>query len=242
MESFDTKSLAIIKQSGILAQQDFTNLAKLSDELAHTFLTAQVFRTRTEMEASVLNDIKFPTPDSKYWQCIREQNVMYSELVNLSYEYRKNQVEIMKMNRDIDYIDDEFDKELAQIEIERRQFAALNQERTAKDRIREIGEWHDIMDQLKPQMTASFDDVNEHQLVSYTARWIQQARNMAGETGVAERNNLIGQLDKGLKLCKERGAIPSLLKLFPGDRNKEDVLKLMGISKDEYLLLEQNNK
>ena len=216
--NFDMKSLSIIESSNILKSEDWMQLSELSSELQDMFLNVQVFRTRTEMEASILNDLKFPTPDSKYWQSMREQNVMFHELVMLSYEYRKNQVEIRILERKIATENDELEKELLQIEIEKKQFIGINQERTAKDRIREIREWHEIKVSLKPDMTASLTDVNEHQLLSYTARWINQLMGMSETTSISERNNLLGQLDKGLKLCRERGCMEKLYLLFPGKK------------------------
>jgi len=213
--NFDMQSLSIIESSRILKRKDLQQLFDMKGELQDMYLNVQIFRTRTEMEASVLNDLKFPTPDSKYWQAVREQNVMFQELVMLSYEYRKNQVEIMMLERDLTKETDELKKELLQIEIEKKQFIRINQERTAKDRIREIREWHEIKESLIPGMTASLTDCNEHQLVSYTIRWINQLVGMGENTGISEKNNLIGQLDKGLKLCKERGCIDQILARFP---------------------------
>jgi hypothetical protein len=216
--NFDLKSLSIIESSKILKQEDLKQLSALSGELQDMFLNVQMFRTRTEMETSVLNDLKHPTPDSKYWQSMREQNVMFQELVMLSYEYRKNQVEIKILEQKINAEPDELERELLQIELEKKQFIGINQERTAKDRIREIQEWHEIKESLKPNMAASLTDVNEHQLLSYTARWINQLMGMSENTSISEKNNLLGQLDKGLKLCKERGCMEKLYSLFPGKR------------------------
>jgi hypothetical protein len=213
--NFDVKSLSIIESSKILRQEDLQQLSALSGELQDTFLNTQMFRTRTEMEASVLNDLKHPTADSKYWQSMREQNVMFHELVMLSYEYRKNQVEIQILERDIADELDELKRELLQIEIEKKQFIGINQERTAKDRIREIGEWHEIKESLKPLMECDTADVNAHQLYGYTIRWINQLQGLSESTSISERNNLLGQLQKGLRLCREQGLIDKVYKQFP---------------------------
>ena len=95
-------ALATVRGASVLNVTDAANLDRLAPELRQTWETAQVFRTRTEMEMSVLNDLHFPTPDSKYWQCVREQNVMFGELVGLSFEYRKNRVEQLKELRKIE--------------------------------------------------------------------------------------------------------------------------------------------
>ena len=94
--NYGQTALDIIGESTILTAEDLNVIGELKEELVDNFMHAQVFRTRTEMEVSVLNDMNFPTPDSKYWQCQREQGVHFHELVMLSYEYRKNLVEIRK--------------------------------------------------------------------------------------------------------------------------------------------------
>ncbi len=213
-------SLDIVKSSNILEGGDFQCLLELKDELRDVFLHSQVFRTRTEMEVSVLNDVKHPTPDSKYWQSVREQNVMFQELVMLSYEYRKNLVEIKKLKRDIEKEKDKLEKELLQIESEKKTFISCNMERTAKDRIREIKEWHQIKQKLLPEMKYSLKDCDEHQLISYTKRWINQFMVMGDKGSPSEKANLIGQLDKGLKVCKEKGLLDKVLPENSHERKK----------------------
>ena len=217
---YNKLSLDIVKESQILKQEDLQAVEGMKEELQDVFLHSQVFRTRTEMEISVLNDLKFPTPDAKYWQAVREQNVMFHELVMLSYEYRKNLVEIKKLERDLKKEKDDLERELLQIEIEKKRFIALNQERVAKDRIRELKEWHEIKQNLLPQMKYSLKDVNEHQLISYTKRFIRQYMAMKDKGSPAERANLIGQLDKALKVCKQKGLLERVLPENPYERKR----------------------
>ena len=58
-----------------------------------------MFRTQTEMEFSVLNDAKYPTNAAKYWQCVREQNVFLENLMSLSFDYRRNEVKIKRLEK-----------------------------------------------------------------------------------------------------------------------------------------------
>lgn len=194
----------IITKSDILTAEDINSLAPLTQELQEGFVKAQMFRTRTEMEVSVLNDIKHPTHASKYWQSMREQNTMFSELVMLSYEYRKNIVEIKKLERDMKKEEDDLEKELLVIEIEKQMFISKNQERTAKDRIRELKAWSNIKEREAALMTEDeLSGVDDHQLISYTKRWINQTLT-AGENGSpSENQNLRGQLVSGLRACKD---------------------------------------
>jgi len=220
--NFQEQSLSIIKDAHILHDTDFNIINTLKDELDSTFRHTQIFRTRTEMESSVLNDIKFPTPDSKYWQAVREQGVMYHELVLLSYSYRRNQVEIKKLMRQLETEKDELEKEIIQIDIDRMNYMALDQERVAKDRIREIQEWHEIKEELLKDVQYSLEKVDEHQLVSYTIRWIQQMLLLNGNEGIADRINIVGLVKSGLRHCKEKGLISHLNKHF-GEKCIKDI-------------------
>ncbi len=215
----------IIQGSDILTKDDFDKLTPLTQELKETFIKSQVFRTRTEMEVSVLNDIKFPTPTLKYWQAIREQNVMFGELVMLSYEYRKNIVEIKQLQikiKKIEQIDEtnltdeaKLDVELLQIEIERKMFISKGQEKTAKDRIREIKAWSEIKEREAAQMSKEdLANVENGQLIGYTIRWLKQSIEMGNNGSPAERQNLIGQLRSGMLACIDQGIIDKVLEGF----------------------------
>ena len=61
-----------------------------------------MFRTETEMRLNFcMSDNKYPTKAAKYWQSVREQNTHFENLVHLSFDARKNEVEIKKLQRDI---------------------------------------------------------------------------------------------------------------------------------------------
>ena len=68
-------------------------------EKAHQ--NSQVFRTDTEARMSVLNDIKFPTPASKYYQSLREMNVHQDQLVYLLYDYEDKKQDLKIIEADI---------------------------------------------------------------------------------------------------------------------------------------------
>ena len=226
---FDETPFNIISQSDILTKEDINKLTPLTQELKETFIKSQVFRTRTEMEVSVLNDLKFPTSTLKYWQSVREQNVMFSELVMLSYEYRKNIVEIKKLQRDIKNEKDDLEKELLQIKIEKKIFISKNQEKTAKERIRELKAWSEIKEREAKNMSKEdLANVDNGQLIGYTKRWLKQSIEMGGNGSPSERQNLIGQLRSGILACMEKGILDKVLEGFSDDI-KEKVKEDYGI-------------
>lgn len=206
--------LDVIRHTAILKPDDFAFLSSLADELRNTMDKRQVFRTETEMAVSVLNDIKHPTKASKYWQAVREQSVMFENLVVTSFDYRRNDVQIKRLEKKLTEAADEFDREEAQIDLDECLFKKANMEVSAKDRIREIRLWSQIKADLDD---GSFDtqDVNTHQLVSYAQRFILQASNAPADMPVAEANNLKGQLISAIKEIEKRGLVDQVLTGLP---------------------------
>ena len=100
--------------NNLLDPEDVTKFKELTGELRDTWTKKQMFRTQTEMEFSVLNDAKYPTKAAKYWQCVREQNVFLENLMNLSFDYRKNEVETKQLEKKRDEEKDELENQILQ--------------------------------------------------------------------------------------------------------------------------------
>jgi len=146
----------------------------MKSELQDTFEKKQIWRTETEMRISVLNDVNHPTNASKYWQAVREQAVFFENLVTLSFDYRRNNIEILKLQRKLGTEEDELEKEIIIIDIEEKKFHKKNMEIASKDRMREIKLWSKIKSELDDG-TFNTTDVNNHQLDSYTRQFILQS-------------------------------------------------------------------
>ena len=101
---------------------------KMVPELQDNWIKRQMFRTETEMRFSVLSDNKYGTNAAKYWQSVREQNTHFENLMHLSFEYRKNDVEIKKLQREIKKEKDSLKKELQQIELEEKLYGRAGME------------------------------------------------------------------------------------------------------------------
>jgi len=228
--TYSKDGLKNIENTNFLNQDDLKDLYKMASELQEDFEKKQIYRTETEMKVSVLNDVKFPTKASKYWQAVRESSVFFEQLVYLSFEYRKNDVEIRKLKKKIAKEKDEDEKELLQIELEEKSFSKKNMQVVAKDRMRELKLWSKIKKDLNDG-SFNINDVNEHQLVSYAQRFIQE-NLISGNTGSpSERQNQVGLLDMALKESKKRGVFDKVIEGLPKEiveqiSNKWDTKKL----------------
>lgn len=206
IERYTQDSLEAIKDSDFLSPADWDALQAMQGELQDTFEKRQMWRTETEMRISVLSDMKFPTPSAKYWQAVREQNVFFQETVTLSFEYRRNNVKIQQLRQQIEAEEDALERKLLEIDLEEALFRKRHMEVAARNRVRELKLWSQIKDELEP-LVVDTESPNTHQLVSYTRRFLQQAANLTEQTPVAERNNLLGQLQTALRWCEERGVL-----------------------------------
>ncbi len=212
----------IIEKSDLIEKLDFQSILAMKDELNETFKKSQVFRTRTEAEISVLNDLKFPTPASKYWQAVREQNWMFENLVELSYDYRKKVLENKKLQLEIDSEENEIEKELKQIELERWEFHLRQMEKAWWDRIREIKMRSIIKERESKLMNPEdLEDVDNHQLLSYTGRFINQmlANKDNPWLWAWERNNLNWQFVSAVKACKQKWILHLVTKKLGRDES-----------------------
>lgn len=189
--------------SAILDPADLGRLIELKEELKDTWVKKQIFRTETEMRVSVLNDAKFPTAAAKYWQCVREQNVFFENLMQLGFNYRKNDVEIKKLQRKLDAETDDLERELIQIELEEKIYARASMELVAKDRVREIDHWSKLKDELDDG-TFDTQNVNTHQMTSLKLALQNRAQSLTAGSSQAEVINVIGPLTTVQRLEKER--------------------------------------
>jgi len=170
-----------IRDGDILEKDDMKSIANLTTELQRVFEVHQMWRTETEMRYSVLNDVKFPTPASKYWQSIREQNVFWENLVQLSCDYQKTQGELELLEIEYDEIKGKSKKHMAQrkikdAEIKQKQFTLMNMRLQAHDRVREIKLWEKIKEEQLEKGDFDINDVNKHQAESYAKRWEQEMK------------------------------------------------------------------
>ena len=179
-----------IRDVSILEKDDMQSVSKLTKELQRVFEVHQLWRTETEIRYSVLNDVSFPTPASKYWQCVREQNIFWENLVQLSCDYQKQQGELELLEIEYDEIKGASKKSQAlrkikDAEIKQKQFGLMNMRLQGHDRVREIKLWEKIKNELTDRADFDINDVNKHQVESYAERW-EKEMNIGAQTNQAD--------------------------------------------------------
>jgi len=192
--------------NNLLDPNDVKDFKEMTSELKDTWTKKQVFRTETEMRFSVLNDFKYPTKASKYWQCVREQSVYLENLMTLSFDCRRNEVKLKKLKEKLKTENDPLKKELLEIDIDEKIYNIATMQLVAKDRMREIKLWS----QLKKEFddgTFDTENVDTHQLNSYHIIMKNRVNTLTPGSSQPEVFNALGQLKSIEREKKERGLI-----------------------------------
>ena len=189
--------------NNLLDPNDVNAFKELTTELRDTWTKKQVFRTETEMRMSVLQDAKYPTKASKYWQCVREQNVFLENLMTLSFECRRHEAKIKWLEKKVESETDEYKLEKYRIDLDEARYGLANMQLVAKDRMREIKLWSTLKKEFND---GSFDtkDVNRHQLESYHHIMKNKAETLTSGSSQPEVFNVLGQL-KTIERVKKSG-------------------------------------
>ena len=196
--------------NNLLEQEDLSAFKGMVDELRDTWTKKQMFRTETEARFSVLQDNRYPTKASKYWQCVREQSSYLDNLMTLSFDYRRNEAKITWLEKKIDKEEDEYKKTKYEIDLDECRFAKASMEKTAKHRMREIKMWSKLKGEFND---GSFNDkdVNQHQLESYGLQYSEKAKSLNANSSESEVFNVMGQL-QSLQRIKKSGELESSYK------------------------------
>ena len=209
----------------ILPEKDVKDFKSMASELKDSWRKKQMFRTETEMRVSVLDDIRHPTLASKYWQAVREQSVMFEQVVILSFDYRRHDVKIKQLQRKIKEEKDDLKIELFKIDLEQKIFDRANMELQAKDRMRELRLWSQLKDELiKEDPNFDKEDVNNHQKESLpkrlekTWKFFDKSRDPSGAKNIASQLVTAHRLQKKGELPISNGSLDKTIRNDTNDQ------------------------
>jgi len=209
----DIKSLVeneIPNLHNLLSTEEVSDFKAMTEELRDTWTKKQMFRTETEARFSVLQDNRYPTKASKYWQCVREQSSYLDNLMTLSFDYRRNEAKIKWLESKIEKEKDDYKLTKYQIDLDEARFGKASMEKVARHRMREIKMWSGLKKEFND---GSFNDkdVNQHQLESYGLQYHEKAKTLNANSSEAEIFNVMGQLNS-LQRIKKSGELESSYK------------------------------
>lgn len=185
-------------------------LEDIKHELDKAWHTRQIFRTETEARYAVLNEHKYPTRGAKYWQSVREQCVHFDELLSLSFELRRKEIELKKIESRIDQLpfcreipcphtnlehwEQNYEKDRLEVDRDELLFHIASGKQVAKNRVREVMMWEKFKKEVND---GSFDteDPNTHQKESLFKSVANRARVAPKDISAEEQLSIAGILD-----------------------------------------------
>jgi hypothetical protein len=114
--------------------------------------------------------------------------------MTLSFDCRRNEVKLKKLEQKLEKEEDPLKRELYQIDIDEKRYSLANMQLVARDRMREIKLWSTLKKEFDD---GSFDtkDVNTHQLDSYHLIMKNRANTITSGSSQPEVFNVLGQLN-----------------------------------------------
>ena len=221
--------------ASFMKEGDISFLQEHTEGFEKRLRTRSIWRSKFEMEAAVLRDDEHPTPDSKYWQAIGEQAVHLQELITLTYEAGKHEADREILEADIAALEEDLveNEELSpdhskvkaqikkkKIEIEQNRFNAVMMAKAAKERMREIRDWEDIIEQLHPQLKHGDEDFGKHHAERYLKRYkvrMDRLQVLPKE----DQENVIAHYDSFARHPDNKDLVQSLLS---NTETKDDIL------------------
>ncbi len=179
IEGSSVKAFEVIEslnKLSLVTPNDVATLEKAQTFLLSTYTDVPSHRTYIDKCVGVLTNSRFPTPDAKYWQCKKEAEVQFYELMReilshkkamislkeIIYKREKAKEAIAKNDQNVDIFLAECDVEKFDIAISEINISIKKIEKEIKYRIAEIGDWLAISKEWEPEMKHSKDSYNEH--------------------------------------------------------------------------------
>jgi predicted transcriptional regulator len=225
INKFDSLQIANVAQNGLdivesirntqlLTSEDAKNIQKAHDFLVSSYTDVIIYNTRIAKVSSILSDGKFPTNDSKFWQCKMQAEVHFNEFIRALYKLDRVKIDIEEIQYQLLCLTsmlEQKDTNMNQMDSmklsfdKRRLINKLNQyvhemkllEKDIKQRLREINDWAEIADGFKDACIHSTSKYEEHTINNHVLA-LQNFVN--GSKNPEEKKNYMDQLNTFLRL------------------------------------------
>jgi hypothetical protein len=170
--------LSDLHKISVVTENEIAKITQSKQFVFESYIDVPSHRTFVQKMIGVLSDDKFPTHDSKFWQCKKEAEVQYQELMRAFHSYQYGMVDmkeiIYKKSKAIESLSSpnfsgdktlvEFDIERLDIKFQEYAIRIKQFEKEIKYRISEIFDWFRISKELEPNMEHSSRDYAEHEV------------------------------------------------------------------------------
>jgi hypothetical protein len=151
-----------IIDKNLISQNDIELLEKNKEFLVSTYTDVPAYNTKLSKINSILSEKRFETPDAKYWQCKMQAEVHYNEFIRNMYKVERVKIDIEEITfqiqtldmilkdkeKDLEYVKLTFDQRRLKNKLQQYIFESKQLEKDCKQRLREIGDWIDIANNI----------------------------------------------------------------------------------------------
>ena len=204
-----------IKKTDLITEKDIENIKKAQAFLLTSYKNVPVYNTRISKVVSILSDAKFPTNDSKYWQCKMQAEVHFNELIRGFQKIDRANIDLEEIQYQIGTLDNiinskenleatKFDE--MKLKFDRRRLVnKLNQyafelkllEKDVKQRLREINDWAEMAASFENSCNYSVTDYEDH---TYESHLLSLKAHVDRAKTNEERKQYTDQLNTFLRL------------------------------------------
>jgi len=180
------EGLSVLEEMNKISLVTPDDVAKLSAAKQFVFEShseVPSHRTLIQKQAGVLTNGRFNTPDAKFWQCKKEAEVQFRELLRAHNKYRRACVDIKEIlykieklktqleenDPNVDNILLEFDLERLLLRLEEYNMNLKILEKDIKYRIKEISDWHILSEGYKENLKHDEHNHAAHEIESFTS-------------------------------------------------------------------------
>jgi hypothetical protein len=203
-EAFD---LIPVMESNLLDDEKRTKLAELTADLSDSFKKRETGRPKYLMEVSVLKDTKFPTTDSKYWQCTLERDIQFQNLLFTACDFKEKTGELMEIESELEADGLSPGQQMKLDALRMRLLLQLMfMRKEADDRCREIFAWTSLIKQLEPVLKYPKDDPEAYMPESFLIKMAEQQKiiEQIGAADMSGAINIVGLGQAASKYWKEK--------------------------------------
>lgn len=216
-----------LNQISVVTPDEVQKLNEAKEFIFSSYVDVPSHRTMVDKVVGVLTDGSFPTPDAKFWQCKKEAEVQFRELLRAYNAYQRGLVDMKEILYRIELAKDEIanpssdtriDPVLIQFDVDRLQLKLQDYsmkmkelEKEVKYRIEELSDWYNIAEEIRGSLEFSDKNYNDHEVkrifkvLEYQIEKAKKANNEKAEQNFTDQLNTLKRLllDKAKKVAKE---------------------------------------
>lgn len=216
-----------LNKISVVTPDEVQKLTEAKEFIFSSYVDVPSHRTMVDKVVGVLTDGSFPTPDAKFWQCKKEAEVQFRELLRAYNAYQRGLVDMKEILYRIELAKDEIanpssdtriDPVLIQFDVDRLQLKLQDYsmkmkelEKEVKYRIEELSDWYNIAEEIRGSLEFSDKNYNDHEVkrifkvLEYQIEKAKKANNEKAEQNFTDQLNTLKRLllDKAKKVTKE---------------------------------------